>query len=131
MANRSDLNNLSLVGRLSRDCEMRTTAGGTSVARFTLAFSTKGKEESKSNFIDCKLWGKPAEALARYLTKGSQVAITGSLEQEQWESDGKKNSRITVNVAQIQLFSSFKASENGTVEQPVVESEEINADIPF
>lgn len=74
----SDINNVSLTGRLTRPPELRTTAGGTQLLSFTLAFNTSvrnrqtGEWDERGNFIDCTIFGKRAEALSRYLAKGQK-----------------------------------------------------------
>lgn len=106
----SDINSVIIVGRLVRDSEIKSTNGGTSVARFSLAVNrVKGssdKRETEVSYIDCVLWGKSAETLAPYLTKGKQVSVQGELRQNRWEQDGQQRSRIEIVVTQLQLLGS-------------------------
>eukprot|EP00992_Anisonema_acinus_P010897 TRINITY_DN6952_c0_g1_i1.p2 TRINITY_DN6952_c0_g1~~TRINITY_DN6952_c0_g1_i1.p2 ORF type:complete len:131 (+),score=5.78 TRINITY_DN6952_c0_g1_i1:463-855(+) len=60
----------------------------------------------EANFFDATLWGKRGESLNQYLSRGQQVAIEGELRQERWEKDGVKNSKVTINVTEIQLLGS-------------------------
>lgn len=75
----SDINNVSLTGRLTRDPELRVTAGGTQLLSLTLAFNTSvrnrqtGEWDERGNFIDCTMFGKRAEALLNFLAKGQKV----------------------------------------------------------
>lgn len=78
------MNNLSMVGRIVRDIELRT-AGETSVADVTLAVQ-KAYDRDKADFINCVVWGKSAEALAQYAGKGTQISIIGRLENANYEN---------------------------------------------
>ena len=102
----ADINSVTLVGRLTRDAEIKSTQGGTTFAKFALAvnrYAGKDKGEEVS-FIDCTLWGKQADAVGKYLTKGKQIGVVGELVQERWEKDGQKHSKITVTARSIQLL---------------------------
>ena len=107
----SDINNVSLTGRLTRDPELRVTAGGTQLLSFTLAFNTSvrnrqsGEWDERSNFIDCTMFGKRAEALSHYLTKGQKVAVTGELRYSTWEKDGQRHSKLDMIVDDIVFMS--------------------------
>lgn len=107
----SDINNVSLTGRLTRDPELRVTAGGTQLLSFNLAFNTSvrnrqtGEWDERGNFIDCTIFGKRAEALSHYLTKGQKVAVTGELRYSTWEKDGQRHSKLDVIVDDIVFMS--------------------------
>ncbi len=111
----TDINVVVLVGRLTRDCEMKSTAQGTSVCRFSVAVNrrkrTGDKWEDEVSYIDVVLWGKSAETLSSYLTKGRQVSIQGELRQNRWEQNGQKYSKIEVIANSVQLLAS---SQGGT-----------------
>lgn len=117
-----DINQVFLVGRLTRDSEIKYTAGGTAVCRFSLALGRsikKGEKwEKETSFFDCTLWGKPAESMAKYLVKGKQVAIVGELRQERWEKDGQKFSKVGITVDTIQLVGGQKAEGEGAKMAP-------------
>ncbi|MFA5571277.1 MAG: single-stranded DNA-binding protein [Sphaerochaetaceae bacterium] len=108
MAN--DTNIVVLVGRLTRDCELKFTSGGTAIGRFSLAVNrlkrSGDQREEEVSFFDIIVWGKQAEALNPYLTKGKQVSISGELRQNRWEQDGQSRSRIEVVANSIQLLGS-------------------------
>ncbi len=105
MAN--DINQVVLVGRLTRPQELKFTQGGMAIMTFSLAVGKRVKKgdkwEDEANFFDCTMFGKSAEAVKQYLTKGQQVSISGELRQERWEKDGQKNSRVTIIVNHLQL----------------------------
>ena len=105
------INRVCISGNLTSDPEIRSTAGGTSVMGFGVAVNERrknaqtGEWEDYPNFVDCTMFGKRAEALERYLSKGSKVAIEGKLRWSQWESDGGKRSKLEVVVDEIELMS--------------------------
>ena len=104
----NDLNKVILIGRLTRDPELKTI-GETSVAKFSLAVGSsykKGNEKvEETSFFDCEVWGKLADVLGQYATKGKQLAIEGKLKQETWSSqDGKKASKVKIRVENFQLL---------------------------
>lgn len=104
----SDINSVVLCGRVTKDAELKYTSGGTAVSEISIAvnrYAGKDKGEEVS-FFEVNLWGKTAEALVQYLTKGRQIVVQGELRQERWEKDGQKQSKVTVNAQFIQLLSS-------------------------
>ena len=103
-----DINNVVLIGRLVRDAELKYTSIGAPVTRFSVAVNERRKTgdswEDKANFIEVTLWGKLGEALHSYMTKGKQIAVQGKLNQQRWEKDGYKHSKIVVIAESIQLL---------------------------
>jgi len=99
-----DLNKTIIVGRLTKDIELSYTQGGMSYTNFSIANNYKYKDEKKVNFIDCVAWSKTAELMNQYLKKGSMVAIDGRLQQDTWEKDGQKRSKLKVIVDSIQFL---------------------------
>lgn len=103
----SDINNVFLTGRLTRFPELRATAGGTQILSFGLAFNTSvrnrqtGEWDERGNFIDCTIFGKRAEALSHYLTKGQKVAVAGELRYSTWDKDGQRHSKLDLIVGDI------------------------------
>lgn len=111
----SDINSVIIVGRLTRDGELKCTSSGMSVARFSLAVNRKAMKgdlrEEEASYIDCCLWGKSAESLIGYLAKGRQVCVQGELRQSRWEQDGVQKSRIEISVMQLQLLGASQAQQ--------------------
>ena len=103
-----DINVVVLVGRLTRDCELKSTPQGTSVCRFSIAVNrrkrTGDRWEDEVSYFDVVLWGKSADTLKPYLQKGRQVSIEGELRQNRWEQDGKTNSKVEVVANNVQLL---------------------------
>jgi len=101
----SDINSVVLCGRVTRDAEVKYTSGGMAVSEISIAvnrYAGKDKGEEVS-FFEVNLWGKTAEALVQYLTKGRQIVVQGELRQERWEKDGQKQSKVRINANNIQL----------------------------
>lgn len=94
-------------GRLTRDAEIRATNSGSTVCTFSVASNWSKKVgdqwQEEVSFFDFVMFGRRAEALRKYLTKGQQVAILASPRQERWEKDGQKNSRVKFYVDDIRL----------------------------
>jgi single-strand DNA-binding protein len=106
MAN--DLNCVFIVGRLTRDMEVRYASGGMAIGKFSLAVNRKKKSGEQwideASFFDVTCFGKTAENLSQYMTKGKQVGVGGSLHQDRWEKDGHSHSRVVINADNIQLL---------------------------
>lgn len=106
----SQLNSVIMVGRLTRDPELRTTKGGTSVADFGLANSRtwkdkEGETQKKTTFVNVTAWGALAELVDKILNKGDLVVINGTLELNQWESkEGEKRSKVFVQLNNFQTM---------------------------
>ena len=107
-----------LIGRLTKDPELRYTPKGTPVASFSLAINYRYKQnderKDETTFIDIVVFGKPAEFCGQYLNKGSAVIVDGRLQQRRWESDGQQKSKIEV-VAQSVNF--LPGSKRGAAEE--------------
>lgn len=106
------INRVLISGNLTRDPELRQTGGGTQVLSLGVAVNDRrrnpqtGEWEDYPNFIDCTMFGARAEALSRYLSKGTKVAIEGKLRWSQWERDGQKRSKIEVIVDELEFMTS-------------------------
>lgn len=98
-----DLNSVSLVGRLTRDCDVRYTTSGVCVGRFAVACNRMKKGEV--DYFDVSIFGKLAENLKFYLSKGKQVAISGRLQQDRWtDKEDRPASRIGIVADNVQLL---------------------------
>ena len=95
------MNRAILMGRLTKDVEMRQTPDGVSVARFTLAVNRRFAKEGQqqADFINCVAWRQTGEFIARYFQNGSMIAVVGSIQSRSWDGqDGKKQYATEVNV---------------------------------
>lgn len=106
------INKVMITGNLTRDAEVRTTQGGMSVANVGIAVNDRkrnqnGEWEDIPNFFELTIWGKRAEALQKYLVKGTKVAVEGRLHWSQWEdrNGGGKRSKVDINVDEIEFLS--------------------------
>ena len=104
----ADLNHVALIGRLTRDAELKYTAGGQAVCKFSIAVNRRKKVgdnwEDEANFFDIVLWGKQGESLQSYLVKGKMVGIDGELRQDRWQQDGQNRSKVEIIANYIQLL---------------------------
>ena len=121
MAN--DFNNAILIGRITRDSELKYTPSGTAVTKFSLAVNRKRKQGDEYveevSFFDITAWAKLAENLSQYLTKGKQVGVCGELRQDRWEDkDGNKRSKVGVTATAIQLLGGDKRQEAAPRQEP-------------
>ena len=115
-----DINNVVVVGRLTRDPELTHTPAGKAVCHFAIA-SNRGEEVS---FFNVVAWNKTAEAVDEYLTKGKRCALEGRLEQRTWTGkDGKTRSEIEIVASTVQ----FLEPKTGAEEHTANEKEEEDA----
>ena len=104
----ADINHVVLVGRLTRDAELKYTNNGTPVSRLSIAINQRRKRNDQwvdeANFFNIVVWGKIAEALNPYLKKGKQIGVEGQLRQNRWEQEGQQRSRVEIVASNIQLL---------------------------
>jgi len=104
----ADINHVVLVGRLTRDAELKYTAGGQAVCKFSVAVNRRKKNgdqwEDEANYFDVVLWGRQGESLNQYLLKGKSVGVEGELRQDRWQQDGQNRSKVEIVANNIQLL---------------------------
>jgi single-strand DNA-binding protein len=150
----ADLNHVVLIGRLTRNAELKYTANGQAVCKFSIAVNrrkrTEDKWEDEANFFDVVLWGRQGESLNQYLNKGKMVGVEGELRQDRWVQDGQNRSRIEIVAFNLQLLGgppvggggaspSYGQSQNGkgddehgfSPQDDAPESDGFANDIPF
>ena len=102
------VNKVILVGNLGRDAEVRVTPGGHSVASFSIAttesWTKDGEKKEQTEWHRIVLWGRSADALQPYLTKGKQIYVEGRLQTRQWDKDGQKHYTTEVKADKIVLL---------------------------
>jgi len=111
-------NRVILIGNLGADCELRHTQSGTSVCSFRMATTEKfkdrdGNAKETTEWHSCVLWGKRAEALSRYLSKGTRLAVEGSLTTRSWEDNGQKRYRTEIKVSDVKLLGGGGGGSSG------------------
>jgi single-strand DNA-binding protein len=101
----SNFNQVILLGRLTRDPELKTLSSGSNVVEFGLVVNDyyndkDGNRQEQANFIECQMWGQRAQTVANGFKKGSRIHVIGSLKYETWEDkqSGGKRSRLSVKV---------------------------------
>lgn len=118
------INRVMLSGNLTRDPELRSTAGGTGVLSFGMAVNDRrrnpqtGEWEDVPNYVDCVVFGGRAEPLSRFLAKGSKVAIEGKLRYSSWERDGERRSKLEVIVDECEFMSRDRRQQPAQQAQP-------------
>jgi single-strand DNA-binding protein len=104
----ADINHVVLIGRLTRDAELKYTSAGQAVCKFSVAVNRSRKNgdqwEDEANFFDVTLWGRRGEALNQYLLKGKTIGIDGELRQDRWQQDGQSRSKVEIIANNIQLL---------------------------
>ena len=143
----AELNRVFLLGRLTRDPELRYLESGTAVAKLGLAvnrtYVVNGERREEVCFVNVDAWGRTAENCHEYLRKGSQVLVEGRLVYRQWETDaGEKRSTIEVRAFSVQFLDRPDSSGDSGFGEPAERSaparaaappvdDEIDDDIPF
>jgi len=105
----ASFNQVTLVGNMVRDPEIRSLQNGTQIAKFTIGVTRKwqtenGEKKEEATFIDIDTFGKVASVVEKFLRKGDPVLVEGRLKMEQWEKDGQKRSKLIVVANSLQLL---------------------------
>ncbi|MFD0826515.1 single-stranded DNA-binding protein [Neobacillus sp. M.A.Huq-85] len=138
------INQVTLVGRLTKDPELKTTTDGTPVTQVTLAVSRNFRNhngEIEADFVLCTLWRKAAENTAQYCRKGSVVGVTGRLHTRNYEKEGKRVYITEVVGEQIRFLGAKPHAENPSpspspspvpsqTQSPIPESSEKKEEVP-
>jgi len=119
----ANLNKVMLIGNLTRDVELRSIKSGNSIAQIGLAINRTwqdkdGEKQEETTFVDCEAWGKTAEVMAKYLSKGRPVYVEGRLKLDTWDDKetGQKRSKMKVVVESFQFLDSGKDKASGEIE---------------
>lgn len=113
------VNQVMLMGNLTRDPEVRQTPNGQSVCSFGLALNrsfkgSDGQWQEATDFVDIVAWAQLGERVAQYVHKGSRVLVQGRLQYRSWESDGQKRSKLEVIAGDVTFLDGRGDSEGGT-----------------
>lgn len=136
----SSYNKVILMGRLTKNPELKYNPGGLAVANFTLAVNTKysskdSGQKEEVGFFDIVVFGKQAETCANYLSKGSLALVEGRLAQRKWETpEGEKKSRINIIANNIRFLSqkgAGSAAPQGQEDSDIIDDLPLEEDIPF
>lgn len=127
------VNQVTLLGRITNDIEVRTTASGKNVVQFSLAVDKMGNQEG-ADFFEVTAWEKLAELLGQYTHKGSKILVLGRLQQESWEDKetGKKRSKIVVVANDVTFLDNKSDSQSKDVAPTDIDDKPIDlSQIPF
>ena len=113
------LNHITIMGRLTRDPELRRTGTGVAVASFTVAvdrdFGNRESGERETDFIDCVAWRSTGEFVSKYFTKGSMIVVSGRLQIRGWtDKDGNKRRSAEVVADNVYFGESKRSNEGGS-----------------
>lgn len=130
------INNVTISGNLTRDCEIKRTSSGMAIVSFTVAVNERrkntqtGEYENYANFVDVAWFGTYAEKCAATLTKGAKVCVNGKLRQSRWQTqDGQNRSKLEVIAEEVEL----PPKPQGQFTPPAQEEQPslYGSDIPF
>ena len=132
-------NKVIIAGNLTRDAELRQTQSGTSVCNITIAVNEKQSNgETRTTFVSCDSFGKTAENISKYFSKGKPILVEGHLRQDNYEDkNGNKQTKLKVVVEKFEFVGSRNGTngDDTTFEKSVSEQKGINTqtedDIPF
>ena len=138
----TELNHVIEIGRLTRDISERDfgyTTGGTARLNLSIAVNRSEKRngawQDKVSYFDVTVWGKTAENIRPYLHKGKQIAVDGYLDQQRWEKDGVKYSKVVIIADSVQLLggneSAPQAQQPAGEYQSAGSGDDFQEDIPF
>ncbi|HEU5141734.1 MAG TPA: single-stranded DNA-binding protein [Solirubrobacterales bacterium] len=130
----SNINVVVITGNLTRDPELRSTPGGTSVCKLRVAVNSRRKDQSgnwvdKPNYFDVTVWGAQGENCANYLSKGRPVAIEGRLDWREWDDkEGNKRQSVEVIANSVQFLGSRDGQSGGNGNGGFTPSSDVPAD---
>lgn len=132
------INKVILMGRLTRDPEMRHTNSGTPVTTFSIAINSGYGENQRTDFVNCLAWNKTAEFVTKYFTKGKMIIVIGRITTRSWETQDGKRAYATEVVANEVSFGETKSSQQTATQQPMQDDDddfipldEEDDDLPF
>jgi len=126
------MNNITVAGTLGKDCEIKQTANGNTIANFSVADSM-GRDKG-TIWWNCQLWGKRAEALSSYLVKGQAVTVSGTVTEREWtDKEGNKRKSIDITVSDVALQGGRRESSEPQQERrsPKQQQSFDDSEIPF
>lgn len=129
------MNKVILMGRLTRDPEMRTTQNGTTIARYTLAVDRQYSQEPETDFFNCTAFGKAAEFAYRYLKKGMKVLVTGRIENGSYKNKDGNTVNTTTIMLESQEFTESRKDSSAAPTKPKQDGfqayDDASEDLPF
>jgi single-strand DNA-binding protein len=111
-------NKVMLMGNLTRDVELKYTAGNTAVANLGLAvnrrYRVNDENREETTFVDCEAWGRTAENISKFFSKGRPIFVEGRLKLDEWQDrDGNKRSKLRVVIENFEFIDSNRGGDSG------------------
>lgn len=132
------INKVILMGRLTRDPEMRHTNSGTPVTTFSIAIDNGYGDNKRTDFVNCLAWNKTAEFVTKYFTKGKMIIVIGRITTRSWETQDGKRAYATEVIANEVSFGETKSSQQTATQPPMQDDDddftpldEEDDDLPF
>ncbi len=128
------MNQINLIGRITKDLELRYTQNNKAVCDFNIAVNrtyTNEAGEREADFINIQSWGKQAENLEKYQGKGSLIGVSGELRVNQWEDEGQRKYKTFVLANQIEFLSSKTSDTQSDTQNTFPNVDEIKKSDPF
>ena len=118
------MNQITVIGRLTKDAEVRYTPSGKAIGSFTVASSSGYGDKKKTHFFNCALWGDRAEKSAQYLLKGTPLTVFGELDLREYDKkDGTKGYSLDVNVSNFEFQGKANNTSTDSVPEPPTKRE--------
>ena len=130
-------NKVLLMGNLTRDPELKRTSSDMAVAQLSIAVNRQYKDKSgeqvkETTFVDCEAWGRTAEVMSQYLSKGKPVFVEGRLKLDQWQDkDGNNRSKLKMVIEKFEFVDSKGSQTSAPSEAETVPTTPPPDDIPF
>ncbi len=125
------INKVILMGRLTKDPELRHTGAGTPVTSFSIAINAGYGENQHTDFVNCTAWNKTAEFVSKYFTKGKMIIVIGRISARSWEGqDGKRNYATEVVASEVS-FGESKSENPSAAKDDFTPLDEADDDLPW
>ena len=125
------INKVILMGRLTKDPELRRTGAGTPVTSFSIAINAGYGENQHTDFVNCTAWNKTAEFVSNYFTKGKMIIVIGRISTRSWETqDGKKAYATEVTASEVS-FGESKSENPSAAKDDFTPLDEADDDLPW
>lgn len=111
------MNKTQLIGRVTKDIELKKTQSGKSVATFTLAVNRRNSND-EADFITCVVWNRTAEILAQYVKKGNRIGVSGHIQTRSYDSNGQRVYVTEVVVEEVEFLENKRETAQNAPEQP-------------
>lgn len=139
------MNSVAILGTMTRDVELKYLPSSAAVAKFSIAvnqdYKKDGQKVEKTSFFEVVSYGKQAEIINQYFGRGSRILINGELEQQTWEKDGQKQSKVIIKLEKFYFVdkkssddrynTSYKEPQRQKQEEPTIDYDDLADSIPF